>query len=67
MSIDTVRSDAPSVIHTGLQTDFPRENVAQHDAVAVQNGRRRARRPMLGEAPRRAAEFALTGVPHRAK
>jgi hypothetical protein len=67
MSVDTVRSDARSVIHAGLLTDVSRENVAQDDVVAVQNGRRRTRRPMLCEVPRRAAALPLTGVPHRTK
>ncbi|MBB5168358.1 hypothetical protein [Mycobacterium sp. AZCC_0083] len=67
MSVDTVHTDAPSVIHAGLLTNFPRENVAQDDVVAAQNGRRRARRPMPCDAPRRAAALALTGVPHRTK
>ena len=57
-----------------LLIDVPREKVAQEIVAAVQKGRRHVRLPkraivfpMLSEAPRRAAELVLTGIPHRAK
>jgi uncharacterized protein len=57
-----------------LMVDVPREKVAGEVVEAVQKGRRHVRLPkraalfpMLCEAPRRAAEVMLTGVPHRVK
>jgi uncharacterized protein len=57
-----------------LIVDVPREKVAEEVVVAVQKGRRHVRLPkravvfpMLTEAPRRAVELLLTGVPHQAK
>ena len=57
-----------------LLIDVSREKVAEEVVVAVENGRRHVRLPkraivfpMLSEAPRRAAELVLTGVPHRGK
>jgi short-subunit dehydrogenase len=59
---------------TRLLIDVPREKVAAEVVAAVQAGRRHVRLPrrasafpMLSEAPRRAAELVLTGVPHRAE
>ena len=57
-----------------LMVDVPREEVAQEVVEAVQKGRRHVRLPkraaafpILAEAPRRTAEFLLTGIPHRVK
>jgi short-subunit dehydrogenase len=57
-----------------LLIDVPREKVAAKVVAAVQAGRKHVRLPqpasafpMLSEAPRRAAELVLTGVPHRAE
>lgn len=59
---------------TRLVVDVPREKVADEVVAAVQKGRRHVRIPkraalfpMLCEAPRRATELLLTGVPHRAQ
>ena len=59
---------------TRLVVDVPREKVADEVVKAVQKGRRHVRLPkraalfpMLCEAPRRATELLLTGVPHRAQ
>jgi uncharacterized protein len=55
-----------------LMVDVPREKVADKVVKAVQKGRRHVRIPkravlfpMLCEAPRRATEVLLSGVPHR--
>lgn len=57
-----------------LAVDTPRERVAQEVVRAVRKGRRHVRLPtrsvpfaILVEAPRRATEILLTGVPHQAK
>ncbi|ORC04381.1 hypothetical protein B1T48_27190 [Mycobacterium persicum] len=57
-----------------LMVDVTREMVADHVVSAVQQGRKHVRLPrraaafsMLAEAPRRTAEFVLTGIPHQAK
>ncbi len=57
---------------THLMVDVPREEVADEVAQAVTKGRRHVRIPkraaifpMLSEAPRRATELILSGVPHR--
>ena len=59
---------------TRFVIDVPREKVADEVVKAVQKGRRHVRIPrraalfpMLVEAPRRATELLLTGVPHQAK
>jgi uncharacterized protein len=56
-----------------VMVDVPREKVAVEVVKAVQTGRRHVRLPKRGalfpllvEAPRRAAEIMLTGVPHQA-
>jgi uncharacterized protein len=58
----------------GLMVDVPREKVADQVVKAVRKGRRHVRIPkrmaaqaMLVEAPRRAAELMLSGVPHQVK
>ena len=58
----------------GAAVDTPRERVAEEVVKAVLKGRRHVRFPkrsipfaMLVEAPRRGAEFMLTGIPHQAK
>jgi short-subunit dehydrogenase len=55
-----------------LMVEVPREKVADEVVEAVQKGRRHVRIPkrailfpMLSEAPRRATEVILSGVPHR--
>jgi uncharacterized protein len=59
---------------TRLIVDVPREKVANEVVEAVQKGRRHVRLPkravlfpLLSEAPRRAGELLLTGVPHQVK
>jgi uncharacterized protein len=57
-----------------VAVDVPREKVAEEVVKAVRKGRRHVRLPkrtgafaMVVEAPRRATELLLTGVPHQAK
>jgi uncharacterized protein len=57
-----------------LMVQVPREKVANEVVEAVQKGRKHVRlpkrtalAPLLSEAPRRAMELLLTGVPHQAK
>lgn len=58
---------------TRLIVDVPREKVAEEIVAAVQKRRRHVRIPnrailfpLLSEAPRRATELLLTGLPHQA-
>src|SRR5882757_106058 len=57
-----------------FMVDVPREKVSREVVKAVQKGRRHVRlpkrgafSPLLVEAPRRATEIMLTGIPHQAK
>jgi uncharacterized protein len=59
---------------TRLLVQVPREKVADEVVEAARKGRKHVRipkravlMPLLSEAPRRAAELVLTGVPHQAK
>jgi uncharacterized protein len=59
---------------TRAMVQVPREKVADEVVAAVQRGRRHVRIPkravllsLLSEAPRRATELTLTGVPHQVK
>jgi short-subunit dehydrogenase len=57
-----------------LIVDVPREKVAEHVVLAVRKNRNHVRIPkraigfpLLTEAPRRATEILLTGIPHQAR
>jgi hypothetical protein len=76
--LDVAKSYPPTglsfrrMYRVGLLTDITVDQVAAATVAAVESGRRHVRLPrrvaltsMLAEAPRRATEWVLTGVPHQ--